>query len=133
MKFNIKKIAILVLLLTVLYSFSCIFPVYAMDFSSAGNFISNGRDMQGINPSDLGEIGGNFSNIGKILVFIGAGVLVAGLSYIGIMYMVSSPEKRAKLKQQLIGLLVAGVVIFGAYSIWSVLIQILVGTIDGHS
>lgn len=131
MKFNIKKVVIITLLLILFYSFSTTLPVYSIDFNVAGNFIENGRNMQGIKEDDLSEIGENFSEIGKVIVFIGAGVLVAGLGYIGIMYMVSSPEKRAKLKQQLIGVLVAGVVIFGAYSIWSVLIQILAGTIDG--
>lgn len=135
MKFNIKKVVIVTLLLILFYSFSSFLPVYAdspkkgLNFDSADKFIENGKKQQGI--KDLDEIGENFSEIGKVIVFIGAGVLVAGLGYIGIMYMVSSPEKRAKLKQQLIGVLVAGVVIFGAYSIWSVLIQILAGTIDG--
>lgn len=125
---NSKKIFVICLIFILVLSNISILPAYAIDFTKAENFIENGKKNQGI--TDLNEIGNNFSEIGKILVFIGAGVLVGGLGYIGIMYMVSSPEKRAKLKQQLIGLLVAAIVIFGAYSIWSILITILAGAID---
>ena len=133
MKFNIKKIIAFTLILITFYSFFSIFPPIcsAFGFKAAENFIKMGKEKQGISDGNLTKIGEEFTDIGKVLVYIGAGVLVGGLGYIGIMYMVSPPEKRAKLKQQLIGVLVAGVVIFGAYSIWSVLIRILSGTIDG--
>ena len=103
----------------------------SMDFGKADAWLKKGKGKQGISDSNLKEIGSNFTSIVKVLVYIGAGVLVAGVGYVGIMYMVSGPDKRGKLKQQLIGLLVAGIVIFGAYSIWSILIQILSSTIDG--
>ena len=138
MKVNVKKICYLVLFLTMFYSFLGLLPLsqaadnsdqlYALDFSKADDFISRGKTAQGI--SNLDTIGKNFTDIGSVLVYFGAGILVAGLGYIGIMYMVSPPEKQGKLKQQLVGLLVSGIVIFGAYSIWSILIKILSGTID---
>lgn len=127
MIFNNKKTFILCLIFMLVLSNIAILPSYAIDFTKAEDFIQTGKKNQGI--TDLTEIGNNFSDIGKVLVYIGAGVLVGGLAYIGIMYMVSSPEKQGKLKQQLIGILVAAVVIFGAYSIWSILITILAGAI----
>ena len=131
MKCKIKKIAVLTLILIIFYSFFYAISIYSIDLSKADKFISNGQEGdEGLNTSSLNSIGAKFSDIGSLLVYIGAGILVACTGYIGIMYMVSSPEKRAKLKQQLIGVLVAGIVIFGAYSIWSILVNILSETID---
>ena len=42
----------------------------------------------------------------------------------GIKYFISSPEEQAKLKGQLIGVVVSAVVIFGAVSIWELAINI---------
>ena len=42
----------------------------------------------------------------------------------GIKYFISSPEEQAKLKGQLIGVVVSAVVIFGAYSIWKMAVSI---------
>ena len=39
--------------------------------------------------------------------------------------MFATPEEAAKLKQQLIGLVVSGVVIFGAVAIWKIVYTIL--------
>ena len=67
---------------------------------------------------DTKEITTQFAGIGKILTTIGAGVLAIIITYMGIKYFMSSPEEQAKLKGQLIGVVVSGIVIFGAYSIW---------------
>ncbi len=56
--------------------------------------------------------------IGQMLTAIGVAVLFGGIVILGIKYMMADPQQKGKLKQQLIGLVVAGVVIFGAYSIW---------------
>lgn len=57
--------------------------------------------------------------VGQMLTAIGVAVLFGGIVILGIKYMISEPEAKGKLKQQLIGLVVAGVVIFGAYTIWN--------------
>ena len=64
-----------------------------------------------------------FVDLTQILTTIGAGVLVAVTTYMGIKYLTSGPEAQAKLKVQLIGLVVAGFVIFGAYFIWKVVLN----------
>lgn len=64
-------------------------------------------------------------DMGSILTTIGAGVLVAVTLYMGIRFITATPEAQAKLKQQLIGLVVAGFVIFGAYFIWKIVINIV--------
>lgn len=71
-----------------------------------------------------GKITEDFVSLGQILTMIGMGVMVAVTTYMGIKYLTSGPEAQAKLKTQLIGVIVSGLVIFGAYFIWKVVINI---------
>ena len=64
-----------------------------------------------------------FTELAQILITIGAGVLVAVTIYMGIKYLTGGPEVHAKLKMQLIGLVVSGVVIFGAFAIWEIVLK----------
>jgi hypothetical protein len=111
-------------IIKVLTIMSCLIIVFAnlsmadVDFSKADTFISKGAANAGI--KDVTEIGEEFSSIGNVLKFIGAGIIVAATAYMGILYMISPPERQAKLKQQLIGLVVSAVVIFGGYYIWKI-------------
>ena len=68
-----------------------------------------------------------FVDLGQILTMIGAGVMVAVTAYMGIKYLTAGPEAQAKLKTQLIGVVVSGMVIFGAYYIWKIVITIASG------
>jgi len=110
----IRIITITVMLIIIVSNISL-----AVDFSKAKTFIEEGQSNAGIN--DLSAIGTEFSTIGNILRFIGAGIIVAATAYMGILYMISPPERQAKLKQQLIGLVVSAVVIFGGYYIWKII------------
>ena len=69
-------------------------------------------------------VAAEFSGLAKILTTIGAGVLVIVITYMGIKYFISTPEEQAKLKGQLIGLVVSALVIFGATAIWKIAIGI---------
>lgn len=90
----------------------------------AGDFITKGQAQAEKAKIDAGEIAENFVGIGQILTLVGAGVLVAVTTYMGIKYLTSGPEAQAKLKVQLIGIVVSGVVIFGAYGIWKLVVDI---------
>lgn len=104
-------------------------PVYAIDLKSldedSTGFLNIGKE----NAGDLGPVQKavteNFMGLGQILTMVGAGVMVAVISYMGIKYLVSPPDKQAALKQQLIGVVVAGIVIFGAYGIWSAILRVV--------
>lgn len=89
---------------------------------SAKNFISVGKS----NASNISynKITEEFAGLGQILTTIGAGVMVAVVTYMGIKYLTSGPEAQAKLKVQLIGVVVSGVVIFGSYTIWKIVVQV---------
>lgn len=43
----------------------------------------------------------------------------------GIKWITAKPDEQAKLKQQSVGLLVAAVVVIGAFTIWSIALKIV--------
>lgn len=90
----------------------------------ASSFISKGESAADEAGIDAGEIAGQFQGLGQILTMIGVGVMVAITTYMGIKYLTAGPEAQAKLKVQLIGVVVSGMVIFGAFSIWKLVINI---------
>lgn len=87
----------------------------------ADTFLTNGAAQTNVNYTAIAK---EFVGLGQILTMIGAGVMVAVTTYMGIKYLTAGPEAQAKLKTQLIGVVVSGVVIFGAYAIWSIVINI---------
>ena len=103
--------------------------VYAIDLESLEKDSTGFLDIGKENAGDLKPIEEavtkNFMGLGQILTMVGAGVMVVVISYMGIKYLVSPPDKQAALKQQLIGVVVAGIVIFGAYGIWSAILRVV--------
>lgn len=126
-----KKFLLVLLIVNILTAIVCFnkFEAKATTLtdmeSQASKFIKKGEknagDMSGVTKS----ITKNFIGLGQILTMIGAGVMVIVVSYMGIKYLISPPDKQAALKQQLIGVLVAGIVIFGAYGIWSAVLGVV--------
>lgn len=127
-----KSLNLLYITLVLFVLLSHNFTVNAkINFDDAKGFITAGSNESALDSESLTAIGQDFSEVGGILTFIGAGVLVGAMGYMGILYMVSTPDKQAKIKTQLIGLAVSAVVIFGAYSIWSIIYN-LVSTAIGE-
>lgn len=58
--------------------------------------------------------------VGQMLTAVGVAIVFGGIIVLGIKYMIADPQQKGKLKQQLIGLVVSGVVIFGAFTIWRI-------------
>ncbi len=129
MKINKKMlIKIIFMLITIYIVISSIYVTKATTLGNMENqakaFIDKGKNQasnSGIEPDKIAE---NFVGIGQILTMIGAGVLVAVTTYMGIKYLTSGPEAQAKLKVQLIGVVVSGMVIFGAFTIWKIVVDI---------
>ncbi|MCI8546104.1 MAG: hypothetical protein HFJ44_02610 [Clostridia bacterium] len=92
--------------------------------SSIQTFMNKGKNGNSANMSgnDMKDI---VIPIANILTAVGVIVLVAVTIIMGIKYMFATPEEAAKLKQQLIGLVVAGVVILGATAIWKIVYNII--------
>lgn len=128
MKINYKMLIKIIFTLVIICSiFASTDKVYAeISLSNmegqASNFIQAGKDNSG--NIKIANITKDFVSLGQILTFVGAGVLVAVTTYMGIKYLTAGPEAQAKLKVQLIGVVVSGVVIFGAYGIWKTVVQI---------
>lgn len=92
--------------------------------SSIQNFMNKGKSSNAANMSgdDMRNI---IMPIANILTAVGVIVLVAATIIMGIKYMFATPEEAAKLKHQLIGLVVSGVVILGATAIWKIVYNIM--------
>lgn len=122
---NFKRI-ISVLIMCVLFIgiFSVINTAEAVTLSDMAGQIDKFKQAGSKATVDTSTIETEFASLGKILTTIGAGVLIIVITYMGIKYFISSPEEQAKLKGQLIGVVVSGVVIFGAYSIWKMAVSI---------
>lgn len=126
MKKFLMVVLVINVLINVIYLFKGEVNAGLLDdmISQSGNFINTGTSAAS-NSFDVSTITDAFKEIGQILTYIGAGVLVAVISYMGIKYLISTPDKQAALKQQLIGVVVSGIVIFGAYGIWSAVLNIV--------
>ncbi|MBR3132982.1 MAG: hypothetical protein IKG42_02745 [Clostridia bacterium] len=94
--------------------------------SGGQNFIKQGEDDNNTNPkfSD-NDIQDFVVPIARVLTAVGTITVVAAFIILGIKYMTASPEQAAKIKQQLIGVVVAAVVIFGAAIIWKIMFEVM--------
>ncbi len=128
---NRKKVKIFINILCMFILILLIFSPYSNatssegdDWWNAGNdFINKGK--QG-NAIDTNNIQNALMPIGRVLVTIATIVLTVVTIVMAIKYMMcDSAEKKAKLKTQLIGLVVSTIVIYGAQAIWAILLNFM--------
>ena len=127
-----KKIGLILTLLIALFSVFNIFTckVYAneVDLSSGTilqegrNFIDNGNSQT---PIKWDEIKKNILPIAHILVAIATIVFMIVGMIMGINYMISGADERAGIKQKLIWLIIAMVVVYGATGIYNIVVDIM--------
>lgn len=92
-------------------------------WSQGENFITKGSQNSPLSTSNIENA---LMPIGRILVTIATIVLTVVTVVMAIKYMMcDSADQKAKLKTQLIGLVVSTVVIYGAQIIWSVLYKFM--------
>lgn len=123
---KIRKFSIFILaILTSLFVFQFT-PVYAGTFanikSAADDFINRGQNNT---PISMSEAGALIGSIGPLLLGIGILVILITGLIIGIKYMISGSDEKAKLKEILIWWVIAAVVVFGAISITNIIIRIM--------
>lgn len=125
-----KKLKMAMSVLTILL---CLFMFFSTETqaNNIDNWIDEGNEFiekgQTKNPINTNEIKNAIIPIGQALVAIATVVLVVITVVMGIKYMMcTSADERAKLKTQLIGLVVSTVVIFGAQVIWSTLYKFMI-------
>lgn len=83
----------------------------------ADGFISKGQS-----GANLINIQSTIVSVGQILTTIGLAVVLVGILILGIKYMMASPEEAAKIKGQLVGLVISAIIIFGAWGIWRLVV-----------
>ena len=118
-----RIISVLIMAVVMVGILSVDSTVSAIDLAGMSDKINTFKT-NGTTTIDTKEITTEFAGLARILTTIGAGVLIIVITYMGIKYFISSPEEQAKLKGQLIGVVVSAVVIFGAVSIWELAINI---------
>ena len=91
----------------------------------ANSFIGKGEENVKSDSVDTNDIFSNLRFLGRVLTTIGAGILVVLAIIMGIKYITATPETMGKLKTQAIGLVVAAFIIFGAYFIWSMVLDVV--------
>lgn len=117
---------IIILFLVQFSSVTCAFSLQDMkdkadDFKKAGQGEADKiLPMQGSN-----GIEEKFIPIGQVLVTIASIVLVIVTLIMAIKYLTANAEQKGKLKQQLIGLVVSIIVIYGAVGIWNIIQEIM--------
>ena len=125
-----KKLKMAMSILTILL---CLFMFFSTE-TQANNidgWIQNGNEFiqkgQSKNPINTNEVKNAVIPIGQALVAIATVVLVVITVVMGIKYMMcTSSDEKAKLKTQLIGLVVSTIVIFGAQTIWALLYKFMI-------
>lgn len=116
-----KKLIIIAILIMCVCIYVIPSHTYASELSwftiseKAENFEKEGeKQNKVIDASDVTQ------GLANILTTIGVITVLGALLIIGIKYMMASPDEAAKLKKQLVGVVLAGVVIIGAFGIWKV-------------
>lgn len=93
--------------------------------SGGNNFISKGKENGGETKFSDSDIENFVVPLAKVLAAVGTITVVVALIILGIKYMTATPEQAAKIKQQLIGVLVAAVIIFCSTIIWNIMYEVM--------
>ncbi len=91
--------------------------------SGAENFISSGASENGVT-IDTNKLKENSDMIYNILLTVGIIAAFAVGAYLGIKFMTSSIEGKADIKQALIPYIVGCIVVFGAFAIWKIVVNL---------
>lgn len=125
-----KKSLSFKLILTLLMTF-CIFSLmisktYALGdiISSADNFIEDGKNEKNVG-LDEGVIKDLSNTMYNILFVLGIVIVVIWGLVIAIKFITGSVEEKAEVKKTLIPYVAGCVVLFGAFTIWKVVVTIL--------
>lgn len=120
----LKKVTLMMFLLYIVISlFYSVRAITWEDMDSQWSTFSNhGRNNSNIN---YASVTSEFKDLAQILTMIGTGVMIGVTVYMGIKYLTSGPEAQAKLKGQLVGVLISGLVVFASYPIWKMVLEIV--------
>lgn len=118
MKKSVKMIIAIISFLLIV--FNC--QVFALgEIKEEGDaFLNKGSSA----PISVDEAWEKLLPIGQTLLAIASVVLVITYMYLGIQYMITDPQGKANIKQKLIGLIIATVIIYGGVGIFTITINL---------
>lgn len=118
-----KKIAMSIIIIFIILATNRCLAMSFGDIKNQGdNWLQQGSS--GDTPITTGEALSVLAPIGQVLVGIGTIVLVIMYMYLGIKYMMTDPSGKADIKQKLIGLVIATVLIYGGVGIFTIIINL---------
>lgn len=125
MKTKLKTIIMSTIMLAILLAGSQVFALSASSIiGDANQWLNEGASDSKISTDEAWAV---LKPIGQILVAIGSVVLVICFMYLGIKYMSADPSGKADVKQKLIGLVIATVVIYGGIGLFTIIINLMNG------
>lgn len=126
-KKGLMKTIILILLISTFIIGNSNIISYAEDtvdgvISGADDFVKTGEKQTSINEGELKNTSNFLYNL-----LLGIGIIVAVIVgvILGIKYMIGSVEEKAEYKESLFAYAIGCVVIFGAFGIWKIAVNIL--------
>lgn len=91
--------------------------------SGAEDFAREGASQEGVEEK-LDELQPFSLTVTSIFITIGTILAVIYISIMGIKFMMGSVEEKAEIKENLIPFIIGCAVVFGAYIIWSIMVNI---------
>lgn len=128
---KVYKVIFIIFIIISLYS--VVYNVSASEiFSQANGFIEKGSNRDGSFTDWFGELGrnmgkGKFEEVIGLLWGLGLLTIFISTVVLGIRYMLVDPNEKSRIKQATTPYIIGVVVIFGAVTIWKLIIQILEG------
>ncbi len=126
-----KKLNYLIFILQVLLCITIIFipTTVKADFLSdvidqADDFVNTGENSKTIAMDETGMKSVS-DDIYNILLTIGIVTAVIIGAFLGVQFIIASAEEKAKVKEALVPYLIGCIVVFGAFSIWKVVLVAL--------
>lgn len=120
MKKTIKKIAITISTFAITLFGNRVFALQNIK-DTGDNFLNQGSASS---PITVDEAWQELLPIAQILLAIASVVLVIAYMYLGIQYMITDPQGKANIKQKLIGLVIATVIIYGGVGLFTIIINL---------
>ena len=121
MKRKLKRITLILLLtLTIALSNNLLVSNASTMLEDADDWLEKGAQNPPITPEDVWP---ELLPIAQMLIGFGAVVVLGCFMWLGIKYMTTDPSGKAHIKQKLIGLVIATVIIFGGIGIFTIIVN----------
>lgn len=122
------KILLIVFIIQNIFIQKCKASYWSEIFDGGKSFINSGKEAiksDKINTIDTTEVKNQLDKIYNILFSLGVALTVIIGAVLGIKFMTTSVEEKAQIKEALVPYVIGCVVVYGAFGIWKLVIEIL--------